>query len=201
MLRPFLFKRVARPLVALAALALVASGTAGAKDKSFLVVGTGVATEGLPLPGEAPRPHWIVGFATHLGLHTGEGTVKTDTVVPDLDNGRFTGEFGSGSPFVFVGADGDKLACNYGRGDIDAKEPGTFELTIVDILADGSLVVEALFIAEFVVIPEESTGKFAGAKGSWIMYAQTAPFVLGSIAPTPYGWVGSGKLNLKKPKK
>jgi hypothetical protein len=142
-----------------------------------------------------------VGVATHLGLHYGEGTVQTDTAVPDLANGRITGEFGSGSPFVFRGAHGDKLAVHYGRTDFGAEVPGEFVLTILEVGQDGSLLVEALFIAEFVVQPGLSTGKFAGATGSWIMYAWTAPFVLGSDDPVYYSWAGEGKLKLKKEKK
>ncbi len=154
---------VSPPLTLLAVFAL-ASAPVQAQVKPLKVVGAGVGPDGLPLPGQAPRSHWIVGTATHLGKHYGEGTVRTDTA-EFQPNGTITGEFGSGSPFVFVGANGDKLACYYGRTDFGASEPGTFTLTIVDVLGDGSLVVEALWIAEFVVQPELSNGKFAGGRG------------------------------------
>jgi len=139
-----------------------------------------------------------VGNATHLGRHTGEGTVKTDSAVFDPATGRIIGEFGSGAPFVFTGANGDELVCYYGRTDFGANKPGTFELTILDVLADGSLVVEALFIAEFVPQPDECTGKFAGVTGSWVMYATTEPFVLGSDDPINYSWKGQGSLTFEK---
>ena len=96
------------------------------------------------------------------------------------------------------GANGDKLACHYGRTDSGASEPGTFELTIVDVLDDGSLVVEALWIAEFVALPDECTGKFAGVTGSWIMYARSEPFVLGSDDPVYYWWEGEGRLRFAR---
>ena len=124
-------------LTAVVALLAVSCGSAQAQVKPFKITGAGVGPAGLPLPGQDPRPHWIVGVATHLGLHYGEGTVRTDSAVPDLANGKITGEFGSGSPFEFVGANGDKLVCHYGRTDFGASKPGSFELTILDIQADG----------------------------------------------------------------
>ena len=48
--------------------------------------------------------HWIVGEATHLGRHYGEGTVRTDSAAFDPATGTIVGQFGSGSPFVFVAA-------------------------------------------------------------------------------------------------
>jgi hypothetical protein len=102
----------------------------------------------LPLPGQDPRSHSSVGVATHLGLYYGDGTVQTDSATFDPDTGHITGEFGSGSPYVFTAANGDKLVCWYGRTAYGAKQPGTFDLTIVDVLDNGDLVVEAEFIAE-----------------------------------------------------
>ncbi len=98
------------------------------------------------------------------------------------DFGGFYGEFGSGDPFVFVAANGDELVCHYGRTDKGASEPGTFELTIVGLTGTECRSSRRTFIAEFVPQPE-CTGKFAGVTGSWIMYAQTDPFVLGSSDP------------------
>ena len=65
---------------------------------------------------------------------------------------------------------------------------------------DGALIVEAAWIAEFVAVPEESTGKFAGVTGSWIMYAFSEPFVLGSDDPVDYSWEGEGSLTFQKGK-
>ena len=95
---------------------------------------------------------------------------------------------------MFTAASGDKLATYYGRTDFGADEPGTFTLKILNVLPNGALVVEAQFLAEFVIQPTLSTGRFAGATGSWTMYAWTGPFVLGSSDPVPYSWVGFGSL-------
>jgi hypothetical protein len=59
-------------------------------------------------------------------------------------------------------------------------------------------VVEALWIAEFVTLPDQSTGKFAGVTGSWIMVARSAPFVLGSADPVYYWWQGEGRLRFAR---
>ena len=126
---------LAVPLAAVAVLAL--AGTAQAQVEAFKIRGAGVGPEALPFPGQDPRPHWIVGNGTHLGKHTGEGTIETDSVTPHPENGTITGEFGGGSPFVFTAANGDKLACWYGRTDHGASQPGQFELTILDVLPDG----------------------------------------------------------------
>jgi hypothetical protein len=131
-----------------------------------------------------------------MGRYYGEGTLQTDTAVPTATG--FTGNFGGGSPFVFVGANGDKLVCWYGRTNHGASQPGTFELTVVGFTPAGAPIVTARFLAEFVAHPQDSTGKFSGATGSWVMDARTAPFVLGSNDPVSYSWEGEGKLNFAK---
>ncbi|HEV3168679.1 MAG TPA: hypothetical protein VGZ22_32040 [Isosphaeraceae bacterium] len=166
--------------------------------KPFKIKGEGIAPLGLPLPGQAPRPHGIVGEATDLGRHTGEGTVQTDSAAFDPNTGLINGEFGSGSPFVFVGANGERLVTWYGRVDHGASVPGQFQLTIVGVTAGGSLIVTARFVAEFVPVSSLCTGKFAGVTGSWIMIAQTEPFVLGSQDPIDYSWEGDGSLTFRK---
>ena len=88
--------------------------------KPFKITGEGVGPFGLPLPGQEPREHWIVGEATHLGRHYGEGAVRTDAAVVDSQAGRITGEFGSGSPFVFVGARAIRPALRGGRRFVDS---------------------------------------------------------------------------------
>jgi hypothetical protein len=192
--------RIFRPtnLVALALVMTLATCEAQAQTKPFKISGAGIAPLGLPLPGQDARPHSIVGNATHLGRHTGIGTVQTDSATFDPATGTISGEFGGGSPYVFTGANGEKLVCYYGSTDFGASEPGTFELTILGVTDDGSLIVEALFIAEFVAQPNQCTGKFAGVTGSWIMYATTEPFVLGSDDPIEYSWQGEGSLTFKK---
>ncbi len=198
MFRPSWVGRVVTAVATLAMLAATHQGLAQV-EKPFKITGQGIGPDGLPLPGEAPRMHWIIGEATHLGRHYGEGTVRTDSAVLQ-SNGTITGEFGSGDPFVFTGANGDQLVCYYGRTDFGASQPGTFTLTILEVLPNGALVVEAEWIAEFVVQPQDSTGKFAGATGSWIMYAYSEPFVLGTSDPVYYWWQGNGTLTFKKKK-
>lgn len=168
---------------------------AHAQGNSFKIVGAGVGPQGLPLPGEPPRSHWAIGIGTDLGIYHGEGTVQTDTanVQP---NGDITGQFGSGSPFVFTAANGDQLACYYGRTDFGATNPGTFTLVPVPALGEGVYV--AFFVAEFVPYLPQCTGKFAGVTGSWIMYAMSEPFVLDSDEPLGYAWEGEGTLTLAR---
>ena len=194
-------------LSALAVVLTLACSAAEAQVKPFKISGEGIGPAGLPLPGQPPRPHWIVGNATHLGRHEGEGSVQTDSaeIHVDPDTGfptHITGEFGSGSPFVFVGANGDELACHYGRTDFGADEPGTFELAVLDVLGfqDGQpiLLVEAVWLAEFVPQPELSTGRFEGVSGSWVMLAWSEPFVLGSDDPVYYAWEGAGELEFSR---
>src|SRR5439155_2780183 len=121
--------------------------------------------------------------ATHLGRHYGEGTIRTDSAVFDPDTGTIVGQFGSGSPFVFVAANGDRLVTWYGRTDHGASQPGSFALTIVGVTDQGALIVRAAFIAEFVAVPRESTGRLAGVSGSCIMDGSSDPSGLGSGDP------------------
>jgi hypothetical protein len=59
----------------------------------------------------------------------------------------------------------------------------------------GAGVYQAFWVAEFVPFLDECTGKFADVRGSWIMYARSAPFVLGSTDPVAYEWHGEGDLD------
>jgi hypothetical protein len=188
---------VVSSLLIVAGILAVASPQAQAQvTKPFKISGAGVGPVGLPLPDQDPRTHWAAGQATHLGAYCGAGEVETDSAELQPD-GTIAGEFGSGSPFVFTGANGDELVCWYGRTDHGASTPGTFVLTILQINADGSMLVEAAWIAEFVPDPDESTGKFAGVKGSWTMYAYSSPFILGSSDPVDYSWDGEGTLTFR----
>lgn len=83
--------------------------------------GSGVAPEGLPLPGQEPREHNIVGDA--LGRYTGTDKVQTDSAAFNPDMGTIEGEFGGGCAYTFVAANGDKLVCWYGRTDHGAAVP------------------------------------------------------------------------------
>lgn len=197
MFRGSWLKNVVIHLAAAFAVLVLLSHSADAQLKPFKISGAGVGPIGLALPGQPARPHWIVGNATHLGRHYGEGSFQAD--VNNLvfhGDGRITGEFGSGSPFVFTGADGDILSCQYGRTAFGASTPGTFEMVPT---GDPGMYV-AYFIAEFVPVSADCTGKFAGVTGSWVMYAVTEPFLLGSDDPLYYSWEGDGALNFKKGK-
>jgi hypothetical protein len=161
---------------------------AEAQHTPFWIVGHGIGPQGLPLPGQPPRPHTATGFATHFGSYHGAGQVETDTA-NFLPNGDITGQFGSPVPFVFTATNGDKLACYYGNTDFGASNPGTFTLLPV---SNGVYV--AFFIAEFVPYLPGYTGQFAGVTGSWIMLAKSDPFVLGSSDQLAYSWQGIGSL-------
>jgi hypothetical protein len=191
-----MFRKALAAGLTLCTLALVLGPKpAEAQVKPFKIVGAGFAPMGLPLPGEPGRPHWAIGEATDLGFYFGEGEVGTDTAVPSPD-GTINGEFGSPAPFVFTGANGDKLTCYYGRTDFGATDPGTFELVPVPQLGPGWYT--AHFIAEFVPFDPECTGKFKGVTGSWIMYATTVPFFLTATNPVFYTWEGEGSLTFAK---
>ena len=196
MLRRSWLNNVVVPMVVVVATLSMLSYDAQAQVKPFKIKGEGVASEGLPLPGQPARPHTVVGTATHLGKHNGEGSIQTDmnNFVVHGD-GSITGEFGSVAPFVFTGANGDILSCNYGRTDLGASTPGTFTLIPV-----GDGLYMAFFIAEFVPISAACTGKFKGVTGSWVMYAATEPFALGTSGSIEYSWEGSGELTFKKGK-
>jgi hypothetical protein len=189
-----------RLFVAALLLAGVAS-PAGAQVRAFKISGSGIGPVGLPLPGDPPRYHWNIGQGTELGRYFGEGKVKTDTAIFDLGNHRIYGEFGSGAPFVFTAANGDKLVTWFGNVNYGATKPGTYELTVLDFdPATGQFLVNAKWVAEFVVQPGNSTGRFAGVTGSWIMYAQTdKPFLIPSADNVYYSWQGEGRLKFPKP--
>jgi hypothetical protein len=183
---------------AAAAVAFCLLGAAFAKEGvAFKITGGGIAPTGLPLPGQAPRIHPSTGHATHLGKYSGIGAVQTDSAAFNPDTGKIEGEFGSGTAYTFTSANGDNLVTWYGRTDHGAAVPGTFALTIVGATDDNVPIVTARFVAEFVIDGAASTGRFAGATGSWIMIAQTEPFVLGSSDPLVYTWEGEGRINLK----
>lgn len=186
MFRPSRFGMIAALVVVLA----LGASRAGAQTRLFAIVGAGVGPTGLPLPMQPPRAHWAVGIATDLGPYAGLGSVQTDSATFNAD-GTITGNFSSGSPFVFVGANGDKLVCDYGHV---ATNPGTFTLTPV---ANAPGYFTAAWIAEFVPT-SASTGKFKDVRGSWTMYAFSEPFLLGSNEPVGYWWVGAGRLTFKK---
>ncbi|MDA7979667.1 MAG: hypothetical protein MPJ50_12945 [Pirellulales bacterium] len=165
------------------------------RSQPFFVFGGGVAPNGLPLPGQGAGDHWAVGWASSVGLHFGSGAVQTDSANPQ-PNGTITGEFGSAEPFVFRGLSGS-LATHYGRTAFGASSPGTFTAEVLDVLPDGTLIVTVEFVAEFVVQPNLSTGRFRGATGKWTMIANTEPFALGTTEPLKYSWYGYGSISTR----
>ena len=187
-------RRAVVPLVALFVALALCGQHAQAQVKPFKIVGAGIAPDGIPLPGGS-APHWAIGQATHLGRYYGSGAVHTNQITGfDPDTGVFSGEFGSAEPFVFVGANGDKLSCQYGRDDLATADGGATSVGTFELFPLGEGVYVAFWIAEFVPVVSECTGKFAGIKGSWIMYAMSEPFVLGSTDPAGYSWQGDGSL-------
>lgn len=181
-------------VAACAATHMAEAGKPTQVTKPFKITGGGIAPEGLRPPGEVTT-HLIDGKATHLGHHTGVGNFDIYSLAPTSPS-TLEGTFGSHDPCVFVAANGDELVTYYGRPDKGAPAVGTFVITILDVTDEG-LLVDAEFHAEFVVQPE-STGRFAGASGSWFMIANTDPFILGSDDATNYTWEGTGTLTIPK---
>jgi hypothetical protein len=190
MFRNTWMKMVVVPLMALVVV-LAGSRTAEAQVKPFKITGGGVA-DYVPLPGDPPAFHYAVGQATGLGRYYGEGKVRVDAITSPT-----TGEFSSAVPFVFTGANGDKLAFHYGRTDFGAEGPGV--VTLHD--AGGGEVI-AVWVAEFTPVAAASTGRFKKViGGSVIVTAVTEPFVLGSDDPVPYVWSGEGTLEFRRGKR
>jgi hypothetical protein len=197
MTRHSLFKSVL--LTGFVTLLCASSETAQAQvEKPFKINGSGFAPTGLSIPPEfggtsAPAPHYIQGNATHLGRHRGAGAEVTLNAVVNQSDGSISGAFESGIPFRFEGANGDVLSCTYGDTNNGAATQGNYKLTPV-----GSGKYIANFVAEFVPVSDECSGKFAGVTGSWIMYATSKPFILGKAFE--YSWHGEGTLTFMKGK-
>jgi hypothetical protein len=181
-----------RLTAAAVALALVPR-PAEAQVKPFAVVGGGPAPQGVSIFG-ADSPHSASGVGTFLGRYTGDqGVFNALSFDPVTGAGTFEGSF------VFVAANGDKLACTYGDTDNGAAQPGVFQ--VVDA---GGGMVRAIFLAEFNPVPAQSTGRFRNVvDGSFLMLAASEPFPLviganGFTPPFDYGWVGSGWLEFRR---
>jgi hypothetical protein len=173
--------------------AALAAPSADVRVVPFQISGGGTAPGGLPVFSGGKARHNATGEATHLGKYTGnEGMFELLSFDPATGTGTFRGSF------VFVAADGDRLACNYGA---DPNNPGRFTLTPV---GDGKVV--AVFVAEFTPDPQHSTGRFAEVTGgSFLMVATSSPFVplpnaQGYTPPFAYTWRGEGALEFSKGK-
>src|SRR5262249_37898800 len=145
----------------------------------------------LPVFPGGTASHTATGIATQLGKYTGEEGMFTLLGFTSETTGTFQGSF------VFVAANGDRLAFNYG-----ANTPGTFT-----VMPTGDGTVTVRFVADFTPNPEESTGRFAKVTGgSFTMIATTEPFVLqpndqGYTVPFDYTWAGEGTIEFSKGKK
>jgi hypothetical protein len=174
----------------LVALVLASSQAQGQVVKPFKVVGAGTA-DYVPVVPLVPVPHTASGEGTELGRYQGAGEVQLLGFT-----GPTTANFDSGVPFVFVAANGDKLACTYGDTTNGAAEPGQ-----VTLYPTPEGLVVAVWVAEFNPVLAQCTGRFAKLiGGSFIMVAVTEPFVLGAFDPVGYVWAGEGTLTFKKGK-
>jgi len=187
MFRNFRLQAVVVPLIAVAATMALACPRAAAQVTPFRITGGGPAPQGISLIPLTPVPHSAVGQATMLGRYAGAGMFQILNFTSPL-----TANFSSAPDFVFVAANGDKLAVTYGVVANGAAQPGQVTLTPN---ADGSFT--ATFVAEFNPEPAKCTGRFANVTGgSWIMVAMSDPFFITGVTTTPfnYRWEGQGYL-------
>jgi hypothetical protein len=177
-------------LVGLAALVavLALAGRADAQVKPLKITGGGPVPEGISIFG-FDSPHSATGNATLLGKYSGNGVANSLSFDPATLSGTFEGYF------IFVAANGDKLAMTYGNPDNGAEQVGTYHIVPV-----GGGMVQAVFLAEFNPILSECTGRFKKVvDGSLIMLAVSDPFPLviddeGFSPPFDYEWSGQGWL-------
>jgi hypothetical protein len=182
-------------LVAFSLVLTLGSLEAGAQVKPFKVVGAGIAAKGLPTTVNTPAPQWAKGHATDLGKYYAAGNFQ----LLSLDPPTLTGTFSSAPDVVFTAANGDKLVFTYGVVSNGAKQAGQVTLTPVGKTPQGAPIVTARFVAEFNPVVGSSTGRFAKVTaGSFIMVAQTEPFVFGASDPVGYKWKGAGTLTYGK---
>ena len=69
------------------------------------------------------------------------------------------------------------------------------QVPCLTVAATGRNLVQSAAILGYLA---QATGKFAGATGSWVMYARSAPFILGTNFPVDYSWEGEGRLTFRK---
>jgi hypothetical protein len=173
--------------IALAMLVTIVCARAEAQVKPLKITGGGNAPQGISLIPLTPAPHDATGVATELGAYSGAGFFQVLNFT-----GPLTAQFSSAPDFVFVAANGDKLAMTYGVVGNGARQPGQVALTPN---ADGSFT--AVFVAEFNPELAKCTGRFAKVNaGSLIMIAVSSPFFIVGANTTPftYTWQGEGQL-------
>jgi hypothetical protein len=177
-------------LVGLAALAavLALAGRAEAQVKPLKITGGGPVPDGISILG-GDSPHRATGNATLLGKYSGNGVANSLSFDPETLSGTFEGYF------IFVAANGDRLAMTYGNPDNGAEQVGTYQIVPL-----GGGMVQAVFLAEFNPVPSLCTGRFKKVvDGSLIMLAVSDPFPLvidgeGYSPPFDYEWSGQGWL-------
>jgi hypothetical protein len=163
-----------------------AARSADSRVVPIQVTGEGGTPDGLPVFVGGTASYHFSGTASHLGRYTGEGRFE----LVSLDPATLTGTFRAS--FVFVAANGDRLAVDTGP---DPANRGTFALTPT---ADGKVV--ARFVGPFLPVPALSTGRFADVTGGIVtLTATSTPF---SPVPNAAGytevfsmtWGGNGSL-------
>jgi hypothetical protein len=166
--------------------------------KPFRINGGGPAPEGLPLDPRLPAgPHRATGNAIGLGRYTGEGEFSLAAPLEISESGAVTGTFHG--TFVFVAANGDRLATIYGEGGT-----GTLTGQLSQDAEGNPVVIDVEFDAFFTPDPDNSTGRFANVVGGgWTMIAKSESIPLptdggGYTAPFDYTWTGTGTLEYAK---
>jgi hypothetical protein len=158
----------------------------------FHDTGTVNAYAGMPLiPGNSIG-FSATGTGSSLGAYTGTGTFELGSLSIS-PTGAVSGTF-RGS-FVFVAANGDRLAIIMGAGFT-----GTFT---GQMSADGTAVTNLNFDAMFTLDTANCTGRFAGATGSFhqIAHADTVSLIStvpGYTAPFEMPWSGEGMIQLSR---
>ncbi len=180
-------------ILALVAVLVVVPDAVHAQVKPFKIRGGGTAPLGVSILGD-PSPHNATGNATHLGKYSGDEGIFTSLSFNPATGGTFKGSF------VFVAANGDRLAFTYGDTGNGAATDGVYFPVPA---GDGKFII--VFCAEFNPIPEQCTGRFADViAGSFIMLAMTEPIDLvlvgGFSPPFAYTWEGEGTIEFAKGK-
>jgi len=171
----------------LVGLALASPPTQAQVVKPFKVTGAGIV-DFIPVVPFVAAHHFAIGEATELGRYYGEGEVQLLGFTSAT-----TADFDSAIPFVYIAANGEKLAFTYGDTSNGAAQPG--QVTLYPA-SNGEFV--AVFVAEFNPVPAQCTGWFANIiGGSFIMVAVTEPFELGAFDPVDYSWEGEGTLTFR----
>ncbi|WP_339912202.1 hypothetical protein [Symmachiella dynata] len=169
-------------LVVLLAVFVITSNTAEAqKLKPFKVSGEGFV-DFIPLTVGPTANHTSQGTATHLGAyHLSAAAVQLDSEIVFDEDGVGTADFSSAVDPVFVAANGDQLTLHYDGVVMAIPQPnGTYR---------------TFWVADFTPVPAGNTGRFKKVTGgSFVMYAESEPFIPGVSTDVYYEWEGDGFL-------